>query len=326
MKIQDHPLYGGKIQTLIDLLRNDAELSDISIEKINSAIKSGYHVFYVPKKNGSKRIIEAPNDYLKLILSALAQNLQLLDCPEYNFCGWKKQNTLQNAQTHINANAYLVSDISEYYPNTKAKYVRDFWKKFNTDEESLDILVKLTTYHNHLPTGAPTSPILVFLTHEELFNQIYKKMKEQGIKVSLYADDITLSSKHGITNSTVKYIQSVLKKHKLLLKPEKTKHFSYKKAKITGYYILQNGKLSVPYCKGHDVVKMLKEKPIKDMTENELLKVLGKIEYIRKIDKNAFKIKRLKIVKQLKQVQALKYITTVMGYFKYQNMMYQLGE
>ena len=318
MKIQDHPLYGATIQTL---LKN---LGINSIEELLIAIQLSFRVFYVPKKNGSKRVIEAPNQHLKSILKKLAVLLQLLDCPEYNFCGWKKQNTLQNAQVHVNANAYLVSDISAYYPNTKAKYVRKFFEKFNTDKETLDLLVKLTTFHNHLPTGAPTSPILVYLSHQELFDEIYAKMKEQGIKMSLYADDITLSSKHGITNATVKYIQSVLRRHELLVKLEKTKHFGYKKAKITGYYILQNGKISIPYCKGHDVVKMLKEKHINDMTENELQKLLGKINYIYKVDNKAFKITRIKIIKRLKQLLNEKLISVTSAFVLYQKMQYQI--
>lgn len=62
MKIQDHPLYGGNIRTLLKLFRNyNKILHNLSIEEINSAIKLGYRVFYVPKKNGKKRIIEAPN-------------------------------------------------------------------------------------------------------------------------------------------------------------------------------------------------------------------------------------------------------------------------
>ena len=226
MKIQEHPLYGGTIKTLLELLGvNDKE-------ELITVIKGGYRVFIILKKDGKPRIVEAPNKLLKKNLRKLAKILQLLDCPEYNFCGWKKQNTLMNVKRHLNANAYLTADISKYYPNTKVKYVREFFAIFNTDEETLDMLVKLTTFRNHLPTGAPTSSILVFLSHQELFDEINAKMQEEEITFSLYADDMTFSSKHGITNQKLRYVRSILAKHHLQAKPEKSKHYSYQKANI----------------------------------------------------------------------------------------------
>jgi hypothetical protein len=309
MKIQEHPLYGGTIKTLLELLGvNDKE-------ELITAINGGYRVFKIPKKDGKPRIVEAPNKQLKIILTKFVKLLQLLDCPEYNYCGWKKQNTLMNVKKHLkNANAYLVADISKYYPNTKAQYVREFFAKFNTDIETLDILVKLTTFHKHLPTGAPTSSILVFLSHKELFDKINAKMQEEEITFSLYADDMTFSSKHGITNQNLRYVRSILAKHHLQAKPEKSKHYSYKKANITGYYLLQNGKIDVSFSQRHKVIKKLKEKSIYEMTEKELMKLLGKINYIHAIDNKAFKITRIKVIKRLKQLYAERFISVILGY------------
>lgn len=321
MAIQDHPLKGGNTDKLIEILKsNNEKLIDLSLDKIHNAIKIGFRAFSIPKKNGKLRPIEAPNKDLKLILSALSKSLQTLDCPEYNFCGWKKQNTLQAAKKHLNAHAYFTADISKYYPNTKAIYVRKFFEKFNTDKKTLDLLVKLTTFRNHLPTGAPTSPILAFLSHQELFDEINEKMKEESITFTLYADDVGLSAKHGITNETLGYIRSVIAKHQLQAHPEKSQHFSYKKAKMLGYYLLQNGKIDVPFSQRHKVIKKLKEKSIYDMSINELEKLLGKINYIHAIDNKAFKITRIKVIKRLKQLYTERFISVILGYS--QHIMY----
>lgn len=278
------------------------KILNININKLNNVLKSPYHRQYIIK-NGKRRLIEIPNTELKALLQILCEYLQEIPCPKYNFYGYKGQNAYKNAAAHIGNFAFITTDISNYFPSTKTKYVKEFLKDtFELEEEVLDILLKMFTYDGHIPTGAPTSPILAFLCHKKLFDEIYSEMTAQGITFTLYADDITLSSRKGITNEMIRYIKNILLKQELKIKDSKTKHYSYKKALITGYYLHQSGKITVPDSVGESVRKKLQINSITEMSLIETQKLLGKINYINQIDKKAYARVRIKAIKHLKKL------------------------
>lgn len=289
-------LYG--ISTLAEL----AEILDSPVKSIIEASQKGYRSYYVQGKS-KKRLIEEPNVILKLLLKDLKEILlEICNCPKYNMC-WLGGNNYINAQAHAGQHAFVTTDISSFFTNSKACYVRKFFKnKLNISGEALDILVQMCTYRGHIPTGAPTSSILAFLAHKDLFDEIAQHMEEKDITFTLYVDDITLSAKHGISGKKIKFIKSVLKKHKLEIKPEKTKFFSYKKAMITGFYLTQNGKIRVPDSVGHKVVSLLREKPLEDMNKKELRRVIGLINYCQTADNRSFSATKRNAIQALKRL------------------------
>lgn len=289
-------LYG--ISTLQEL----AEILDFPIKSLIEVTQKGYRGYYVQGKT-KKRLIEEPNILLKLILKELKETLfEMFYCPEYNKC-WSGGNNYLNAQAHVGQHAYVTTDISSFFTNSKASYVRKFFKdKLKISGEALDLLVQMCTYKGHIPTGAPTSSILAFLSHKDLFDEIAEYMNKRDITFTLYVDDITLSAKHGITGEAIKLIKSVLKRHKLEIKPEKTKFYSYKKAMITGFYLTQDGKISVPDSVGHKVVSLLREKPLEDMNKKELRRVIGLINYCQTADKRSFSATQRNAIRALKKL------------------------
>lgn len=164
----------------------------------------------------------------------------------------------------------------------------------------------MCTYRGHIPTGAPTSSILAFLAHKDLFDEIAEYMSKRDITFTLYVDDITLSAKHGITRKEIRFIKSVFKKHKLEIKPEKTKFFNFKKAMITGFYITQGGKISVPDSVGYKVVSLLREKNLGDMSKKELRSLIGLINYCQTADKRSFSATKRNAIKALKELDKKK--------------------
>lgn len=286
------------ISTLSEL----AEILDFPVKSLIEASQKGYRSYYVQGKS-KKRLIEEPNVLLKLILKDLKKLLvEMFDCPEYNKC-WSGGNNYRNVQAHAGQHAYVTTDISSFFTNSKTCYVRKFFRnKLNISGEALDILVQMCTFRGHIPTGAPTSSILAFLSHKDLFDEIAEYMEERDITFTLYVDDITLSAKHGITREEIKFIKSVLKRHKLEIKPEKTKFYSYKKAMITGFYVTQGGKISVPDSIGHKVVSLLKEKNLGYMSKKELRRVIGLINYCQTADKRSFIATKRNAIKALKRL------------------------
>lgn len=293
-------LYG--ISTLSEL----AEILDFPVKSLIEASQKGYRSYYVQGKS-KKRLIEEPNVILKLILKNLKEMLlEICDCPEYNKC-WVGGNNYINAQAHAGRHAYVTTDISSFFTNSRAYYVRKFFKeKLKISGEALDILVQMCTYRGHIPTGAPTSSILAFLSHKDLFDEIAEYMSKRDITFTLYVDDITLSAKHGITREEIKFIKSALKKHKLEIKPEKTKFFNFKKAMITGFYLTQGGKISVPDSVGYKVVSLLREKNLGDMSKKELRSLIGLINYCQTADKRSFSATKRNAIKALKELDKKK--------------------
>lgn len=293
-------LYG--ISTLPEL----AEILDFPIKSLIDATKKGYRSYQVQGKT-KKRLIEEPNVILKLLLKDLKEILfEKFDCPEYNKC-WLGGNNYINAQSHVGQHAYATTDISSFFTNSRARYVRKFFKnKLNISGEALELLVQMCTYRGHIPTGAPTSSILAFLAHKDLFDEIAEYMNKRDITFTLYVDDITLSAKHGITREEIRFIKSVLKRHKLKIKPEKTKFYSYKKAMITGFYLAQGGKISVPDSVGYKVVSLLREKNLGDMSKKELRSLIGLINYCQTADKRSFSATKRNAIKALKELDKKK--------------------
>lgn len=289
-------LYG--ISTLSEL----AGILDFPIRSLIEAIKKGYRSYYVQGKT-KKRLIEEPNVILKLLLKDLKEILfEKFDRPEYNKC-WLGGNNYINAQAHAGQHAFVTTDISSFFTNSKACYVRKFFKeKLNISGEALNMLVQMCTYRGHIPAGAPTSSILAFLSHKDLFDEIAECMEKRDITFTLYVDDITLSAKHGIKREEIKFIKSALKKHKLEIKPEKTKFFNFKKAMITGFYLSQGGKISVPDSVGHKIVSLLREKNLGDMSKKELRKIIGLINYCQTADKRSFSATKRNAIKALKRL------------------------
>ena len=289
-------LYG--ISTLSEL----AEILDFPIRSLIEAIKKGYRSYYVQGKT-KKRLIEEPNVILKLLLKDLKEILfEKFDRPEYNKC-WLGGNNYINAQAHAGQHAFVTTDISSFFTNSKACYVRKFFKeKLNISGEALNMLVQMCTYRGHIPAGAPTSSILAFLSHKDLFDEIAECIEKRDITFTLYVDDITLSAKHGIKREEIKFIKSALKKHKLEIKPEKTKFFNFKKAMITGFYLSQGGKISVPDSVGHKIVSLLREKNLGDMSKKELRKIIGLINYGQTADKRSFSATKRNAIHALKRL------------------------
>lgn len=282
-----------------DLLR----LCDIDKEIFKKALTELYNCYYKKTKTGKNRLVEQPNDYLKEILRRINNVFQELKCSDYCYCGWKGLNNIKNAEAHAKNQNIITLDISAFFPNTKAEYVENFFaEKLGISGEALSTLVNLTTFNGHLPTGAPTSTILSCLVHQDIFDDIKAKMAENSIKMTVYVDDITLSSHKHIGNWAITYCKNAVKKHGLWIKTSKIKRFGYKNAWITGVRLNQAGQKCVPYALDFAVIKILKEKAIEEMTERDVQKLLGKIGYIQQISPDKFETTKRKLIKRLKEV------------------------
>lgn len=155
-----------------------------------------YHSFDIPKKNGSKRHIDSPNIKLKSIQRTLAKGL--IDVYPGKFCvhGYvKEKSILTNALSHAHHRWVVNIDLQDFFPSIHFGRVYGLFKAkpFEFNEKLSKELANLCCYQNHLPQGAPTSPIISNFICWKLDNELYSFAKKSKCTYSRYADDITFS-------------------------------------------------------------------------------------------------------------------------------------
>ncbi|MBY3225979.1 retron Ec67 family RNA-directed DNA polymerase/endonuclease [Rhizobium laguerreae] len=206
--------YGLKeLQSCIDL-SDVASLLDVEpkflskqIYKTDPAVK--YHTFQVPKKDGSSRLINAPNKNLKFIQSRLSRLLyqcyfDIHGKPEFPARaishGFQKKRDLSiytNAFRHTGKRHVFNADLKDFFPNFNFGRVRGYFvknKHFALNDTVATVLAQTACFDNALPQGAPSSPIISELISQVLDYRLQAIARKYRCTYSRYADDITFST------------------------------------------------------------------------------------------------------------------------------------
>ncbi len=225
-----------------------AELFFTTEDKLISIIdgKKKYDTFSIKKDDGSERQISAPNIGLKLKQKRLASLMHGLAVPDYVMAPVKGRSYVDNAAAHIGQREFCLLDVENFFPSCTDKRV--FWF-FNTALEcSRDVaalLTRMTTDGGCLPQGSPCSPALAYWAYFDMWNQINEIAVQGGCRLTLYADDITISSDTNINGSDVWAIKRKLENYGFAYKIEKERHIRDKAVPITGC-ILRGDELLLP--------------------------------------------------------------------------------
>jgi hypothetical protein len=235
-KINVSPLYR---------LRNKRKLSDLlgveqkTINLILSDTSKYYRLHKAPDKKGKPREYSTPINELKKIHVKLTELLNRIATPDYLYSK-KGESYITNAMFHKDETVTSKLDIADFYPSTSYGYVYNFYK--NILDCSIDvatILTRLSLYKDSLPTGSCLSNILCFYAHYHMFEEINEESASNGIKFSLFRDDIFFSGKGCFF--FIWRVQKIVKKYGLKYKRKKVKKYLPGKAKeITGI-IIKNG-------------------------------------------------------------------------------------
>lgn len=253
----------------------------------NNRFFLNYHP-YIDDKNGKKRLIESSSQSLNRIQKRILSMLRVLDLPSYLFSGIKGKSYINNARQHEGQNFVFKVDISKFFPNTSREKVYNFFlNKLQTSKDIAKILTDCTTVDlrkysksknyteilkfldnakirqiSHLSTGAPTSMLLSFLANQSMFDAINEICSNEKCILSVYADDITISSKNAIIYKVRERIIKIIESYGYSISKKKQKYIKKIEYKIvTGTVINKKGTISVPnklIRKTHD--KILKYK------------------------------------------------------------------
>ena len=180
-------------------LSNKRRLADLLCRPL-SAIKAlcrskhRYSCWTVPKKNGGTRQIEAPHENLKAVQRRISDLLLRIAPPDFLMAPVKGRTYVDNAAEHMGAKAFTLLDIEDFFPSCTDRRVYWFFNtilKCSTDVAAM--LKNLTTYKYHLPQGSPCSPILAYFSYCDMWHEMHQLALGRGCKLSVYADDITIS-------------------------------------------------------------------------------------------------------------------------------------
>lgn len=184
------PLFGlrGKNE-LARALKCEAD----SIEKLRDS-DSFYRLKERETKPGKIRLIEDPPNELKRIQARISKLLMRIVPPDFLYCPVRKRGAIDCAQEHFGAPQVWSLDIKEYFPSTPREFIFRFFKdRLKCAGDIACVLTDLTCFRSHLPTGAPSSPILAYFAHEKTWTTIAAACVEYDCKNTLWIDDHTVS-------------------------------------------------------------------------------------------------------------------------------------
>jgi len=218
-----------------------------------------YNKFYIPKKNGTARLIENPNRVLKDLLKKLNFLLQCSYTHIRPKCvhgftirkgSQKPRNIISNAKKHINQNYLLNIDLKDFFHSVKeAKIKQLFLEKLGkTDANLISILTKLVTLDGRLPMGSPTSPVISNFALLDVDEELEALAGYLKYNFTRFADDLSFSSNERFTPSDIYLIKDAIKYHGFEINPDKLQLFGPKDVKIvTGLVVTDKVELPPNY-------------------------------------------------------------------------------
>ena len=192
--------------------------------------KNLYREFYIPKKSGGLRKIDAPNDELMAALRRLKAIFENDFGVLYHtsaFAYVKKRSTLDAVKRHQQNESKWFGkyDLSNFFGSTTLDFVMHMFSmiypfseivKIPEGKENLRAALELAFLDGGLPQGTPISPlitnVMMIPIDYKLANE-FRNHKSQRFVYTRYADDFLVSSRYDfdfreIENTIVNTLQS----------------------------------------------------------------------------------------------------------------------
>ncbi|MFA5859755.1 MAG: reverse transcriptase family protein [Elusimicrobiota bacterium] len=270
-----------------------------------TTIEQHYKRFCIKKKNGGRRVIEAPDTELRTIQRIILNHI-LTPCypytstnPAHGFL--PNRNTLTNAAVHANAVVVINLDLKDAFSNTTKGILKKSLTEWFTSYGAKQI-IKLCCLNSKLPQGAPTSPLLLNYALIKLDRKLKSLSQSTGWRYSRYADDLTFSCKKldGSTSGVAKVIslvERIIKDYGYRLNSDKTRvHKPNRELEVTGL-MLNSGKPTISRKIRRRVRAMVHNYVTRGV--GDVHKVNGYISYIASVNPiYAQKLKQAIVTKQ----------------------------
>ncbi|APS29608.1 MULTISPECIES: retron St85 family RNA-directed DNA polymerase [Pectobacterium] len=217
-----------------------------------------YKVFYIDKKNGSKkREVAQPSKEIKeiqrAIVKTLLENIPIHSCAKAYM---KNSSIYDNALPHKDNVFLLKMDFRDFFPSIKPSDLLYFLERNGLKFDAFEGTI-VTNYlfwrrkgerKLSLCIGAPSSPIISNIIMHDIDSEINTYCEKEDIIYTRYADDLTFSTDNIVKLQKIHDFISNLTNRtehpKLLINKEKTRYIGKGRSKrVTGVVITHEGEL-----------------------------------------------------------------------------------
>lgn len=204
-----------------------------------------YRKFYIPKKSGGVRQIEAPCNRLKdiqrWIKNEIVDNFVV---SEYATGFRKNMSIVDNAKKHVGKDLVINMDIEDFFPSITYEKIFLMFMYIGYRKDVAHLLTKLCTNENNvLPQGAPVSPSISNHILLKLDKRLGKLAESIDADYSRYADDMTFSGNRNIS-TIVPLVEDIVKEEGFQINKKKTRlQYKNQRQEVTG--LIVNSKIVV---------------------------------------------------------------------------------
>jgi RNA-directed DNA polymerase len=154
-----------------------------------------YQQFSIAKGAGKLRLISAPDRRLNILqskLTPLLNQLYRIRKPVHGFVPARSVKT--NAEAHGQRRFVVNLDLQDFFPTITENRIRGLLQALGVNYRVSAIIARLCCLNDHLPQGAPTSPVLSNMICFRLDTDLLEIAKGARAIYTRYADDISFSS------------------------------------------------------------------------------------------------------------------------------------
>jgi RNA-directed DNA polymerase len=248
-----------------------------------------YHVWWIPKRDGSRRRITAPKPALKKAQRWLLRNVvEKLPVHQAAHGFLEARSIASNAGVHAGADVIVKVDLKDFFPTITFRRVKGLFRHAGLPENVATLgaliatepprevvefrgkMLHVATGQRACPQGAPTSPGITNAICLRLDRRMSGLARTMGFQYTRYADDLTFSYRkpEGEKGSRAKApIGALLRGAKAILEHEGFKLHAKKTAvmrsggsqRVTGLVVNKPSKPDVPATRvPRKVVRKLK--------------------------------------------------------------------
>lgn len=215
----------GRQQSTLRLIRKLKDFNNEHADLFNADKKSLYREFYIPKRSGGLRKIDAPNEALMTALRDLKKIFEEDFGALYHtsaFAYIKKRSTIDLVKRHQRNESrwFAKFDLSNFFGSTTPEYLMKMLSmvypfsevvRIAEGREELGKALNLAFLDGGLPQGTPISPtltnIMMIPVDYKLFNTLRDFNKQRYI-YTRYADDFIISSRYDFNPAEVERLIS----------------------------------------------------------------------------------------------------------------------
>lgn len=212
-------------------------VSPSDLDKIAGEAEQLYAPFWRKKRTGLGRTrrIDNPQDPLKKIQKRINQRiLRTFTFPEFVTGGVRGRSALGNAAQHVGKRLVVAIDLRDFFGTVSSDRVYAMWRReFGASSRVARLLVALTTFDGRLAQGSPASNTIANIVALPLARELSAMCEAQGIRFSIYVDDMTFSGRH--VRNALPSIFEAIRKHGFSVRKQKVQVMpSFRSQKVTG--------------------------------------------------------------------------------------------